>query len=114
MKKLRCSSGTAMRALAASALTMVSWLEHPHLTLLLLTLLLRQIRKILKKGTTKTMMMSEASKRPPNNFLVLNDKGGEIPIKAWKLNSFLFSLVLPGKTGLSDFANQTIRFAQQN
>jgi hypothetical protein len=40
MKKLRCSSGTAMRALAASTLTMVTWLEHPHLTLLLLTLLL--------------------------------------------------------------------------
>jgi hypothetical protein len=46
MKKLRCSSGTMMRALAASALTMMTWLEHPHLTLLLLTPLLRQIRKM--------------------------------------------------------------------
>jgi hypothetical protein len=33
----------------------------------------RQIRKILKKAT-----MSEASRRPPNTFWVLNDKGGEI------------------------------------
>jgi hypothetical protein len=33
MNKLQCSSGTAMRALAASALTMMVWLEHPHLTL---------------------------------------------------------------------------------
>jgi hypothetical protein len=89
-------------------------LEHPHLTLLLLTLLLQQIRKILKKATTKMTMMSEASKRPPNNFWVLNDKGGEISIKAWKLSSFLFSLVLSRKTGLSNFANRTIRFAQQN
>jgi hypothetical protein len=49
MKKLWCSSGTVMRALAASALTMMTWLEHPHITLLLLTLLW-QIRKILKKA----------------------------------------------------------------
>jgi hypothetical protein len=40
MKKLRCSSGTVMQALAALALTMVAWLEHHHLTLLLLTPLL--------------------------------------------------------------------------
>jgi hypothetical protein len=33
MKKLWCNSDTAIRALAASALTMVAWLEHPHLTL---------------------------------------------------------------------------------
>jgi hypothetical protein len=46
MKKLRCSSGTAMRALVASTLTVVAWLEHPHLTLLLLTPLLWQIHKI--------------------------------------------------------------------
>jgi hypothetical protein len=76
MKKLRCSSGMAMRALATLALTMVAWLEHPHLTLLLLTLLLRQIHKILKKATMKMTMMSEASRRPPNTFWVLNDKGG--------------------------------------
>jgi hypothetical protein len=79
MKKLWCSGGTAMQALAALALTMVSWLEHPHLTLLLLTPLLRQIHKMLKKS--KTMMMREASERPPQHFLVLNDKGGEISIK---------------------------------
>jgi hypothetical protein len=63
MKKLRCSSGTVMRALAASALTMVAWLEHPHLTLLLLTLFLQQIREMLKKAT-----MSEASRRPPQHL----------------------------------------------
>jgi hypothetical protein len=51
MKKLWCNGGTVMRALAALALTMVAWLEHPHITLLLLTLLLWQIRKILKKAT---------------------------------------------------------------
>jgi hypothetical protein len=33
--------GMTMWALAASALTMVAWLEYPHLTLLLLTPLLR-------------------------------------------------------------------------
>jgi hypothetical protein len=36
MKKFWCSSGMAMQASAASALTMVTWMEHPHLTLLLL------------------------------------------------------------------------------
>jgi hypothetical protein len=80
MKKLWCSSGTAMRALTALAFTIVAWLEHPHLTLLLLTPLLWQIRKMLKKA--KTMTMSEASRIPPQQFLVLNDKGGEELIKA--------------------------------
>jgi hypothetical protein len=69
-----------LRALAASALTMVAWLENPHLTLLLLTPLLRQIRKILKKAKTKTTM-SEASRRPPQHFLVLNDKGEKYQLK---------------------------------
>jgi hypothetical protein len=110
MKKLWCSSGTVMRALATSALTMVVWLEHPHLTLLLLTLLLWQIRDMLKKATTKTTMMSEASRRPPNNFWVLDDKGGEISIKPWKPSSFVFSYVLSEKTELSGFVNRTIRF----
>jgi hypothetical protein len=82
MKKLRCSSGTVMRALAGSGLTMVIWLEHPHLILLLLTPFIRQIHKILKKAKMKTMMMSEASRRHPQHFLVLNDKGREISIKA--------------------------------
>jgi hypothetical protein len=103
MKKLSCSSGTAMWTLAALALTMVAWLEHPHLTLLLLTPLLRQIRKMLKKAKTKTTMMSEAFRRP-QHFLVLNDKGGEISIKASRPSSFVFSYVLSGKTGLFDFA----------
>jgi hypothetical protein len=71
-----------MQALAALALAMVVWLEHPHLTLVLLTPLLRQIRKMLKKAKMKTTTMSEASRRPPEHFLVLNDKGGEISIKA--------------------------------
>jgi hypothetical protein len=69
-----------MRTLAASALTMVAWLEHPHLTLLLLTPFLWQIRKILKKVKMKTTTMSEASRIPHQHFLVL--KGGEISIKA--------------------------------
>jgi hypothetical protein len=43
--------------------------------------LLRQIRNMLKKAKTKTTMMSKASRRPPQHFLVLNDKGGEISIK---------------------------------
>jgi hypothetical protein len=80
MKKFQCSSGTTMQFLAVSALTMVAWQKHPHLTLLLLTLLLQQIRKMLKKAKTTTM--SEASGRPPQHFLLLNDKGGEISIKA--------------------------------
>jgi hypothetical protein len=78
MKKLRCSSGTVMQVLAASTLTMVAWLEHPYLTLLLLTPLLRQICEMLKKAKMKTTTMSEASRRPSQHFLVLNDKGGEI------------------------------------
>jgi hypothetical protein len=71
-----------MRALAASALTMVALLEHPHLTLLLLTPLIRQILEVLKKAKTKMTTMSEASRSPPQHFLVLNDKVGEISIKA--------------------------------
>jgi hypothetical protein len=56
------------------------------------------------------MMMSEASRRPPQHFLVLNEKGGEIAIKARRPSSFVFSSVLFGKTGLSSFANRTVRF----
>jgi hypothetical protein len=36
---------------------------------------------VLKKAKMKMMMMSEASRRPPQHFLVLNDKEGEISIK---------------------------------
>jgi hypothetical protein len=71
-----------MRAITALAFTIVAWLEHHHLTLLLLTPLLRQICKMLKKAKTKTTTMSEASRIPPQQFLVLNDKGGEELIKA--------------------------------
>jgi hypothetical protein len=95
----------AMRALAASALTMVTWLEHPHLTFLLLTPLLQQIHNMLKKVKTKTTTMSKASRRPPQHFLVLNDNGGEISIKA-RPSSFVFSSVLSRKIGLSGFAQQ--------
>jgi hypothetical protein len=95
----------AMRALAASALTMVTWLEHPHLTFLLLTPLLQQICNMLKKVKTKTTMMSKASRRLPQHFLVLNDNGGEISIKA-RPSSFVFSSVLSRKIGLSGFAQQ--------
>jgi hypothetical protein len=42
----------------------------------------RQIRKILKKAKMKMTMMSEVSRRLPQHFLVLNDKWGEISIKA--------------------------------
>jgi hypothetical protein len=37
---------------------------------------------MLKKEKKKTMMMSEASRIPSQQFLVLNDKGGEESIKA--------------------------------
>jgi hypothetical protein len=46
------------------------------------TLLLQKIHEMLKKAMTNTTMMSEASRRPSNTFSVLNDKGGEISIKA--------------------------------
>jgi hypothetical protein len=105
IKKLWYSSGTSMRALAASALTMVAWLEHRHHILLLLTPLLRQIHKMLKKAKTKMTTISEASRRPLQHFLVLNDKGREIPIKAGRPSSFVFSYVLSRKTRLSGFAN---------
>jgi hypothetical protein len=61
---------------------MVAWLGHPHLTIPHLTLLLRQIRKILKKVKKKMTTMSEASRRPLQQFFVLNDKWGEELIKA--------------------------------
>jgi hypothetical protein len=117
MKKLRCSSGTAMRVLAASALTMVAWLEHPDLTLLLLTPLLWQICKMLKKAKTKTTTMSEASRRPPNTFWCLIIKGEKYQLKLERLTilcSVQFCLekldcpVL--QTGLSSFANRTVQF----
>jgi hypothetical protein len=47
-----------------------------------LTLLLQQICKMVKKAKMKTTTMSEASRRPPQHFLVLNDKWREISIKA--------------------------------
>jgi hypothetical protein len=70
-----------MRASSASALTKVAWLEHPHLTLLLLTPLLWQICKMLKKTKTKTMMISEASRRPPQHLLCLMIKGKKYQLK---------------------------------
>jgi hypothetical protein len=44
-------------------------------------------------------MMSEASRRPPNIFLVLNDKGGES-------THFVLVSILSEKTGLPSFAQQ--------
>jgi hypothetical protein len=85
MKKFQCSSGTLIQASAASALTMVAWLGHPHLTHLRLIPLLQpkfMMMMTKKRKVKKTTMMSEASRRPPQHFLVLNDKGGEISIKA--------------------------------
>jgi hypothetical protein len=87
MKKFQCSSGTVIQDSAASALTMVAWLGHPHLTHLRLIPLLQpkfmmMMTKKRKVKKTTTTMMSEASRRPLQHFLVLNDKGGEISIKA--------------------------------
>jgi hypothetical protein len=47
-----------------------------------LTLLHRQIQKMLKKAKTKMTTMSETSRILPQHFLVLNNKGGELSIKA--------------------------------
>jgi hypothetical protein len=46
------------------------------ISLLLLTPLLWQICNMLKKLKTKMTTMTEASRRPPQHFLVLNGKGG--------------------------------------
>jgi hypothetical protein len=65
---------------------MVAWLGHPHLTHIYLIPLLwpKLMVMMMKKRKVKKMMttMSEASRRPPQYFLVLNDKGAEISIKA--------------------------------
>jgi hypothetical protein len=73
--RLRCSSGMRMLASVASALTMVAWLGHLHLTLLHLILLI-QLKPMKMKARTKTTS-SEASRRPPQHLFGVNDKGGE-------------------------------------
>jgi hypothetical protein len=83
MKKFWCSSGMAIRASAASALTMVAWLVHPHLTHLRLIPLLRpklmmmMMKKMKKVEKRKMMMMSEVFKKPsPTFFGCWTTKGG--------------------------------------
>jgi hypothetical protein len=87
--RLQCSSGMEMLALAASALAMVACPVHRPLTDLCLIPLLRlKLMKMkVKKEKKKMTMMSEASSRPPHIFLVINDKGGEISIKARRPSS---------------------------
>jgi hypothetical protein len=60
MKKFWCSSGMEMQVSVVLALTMVAQLRHPHLTHYPLTLLLQQIRKMMKM-VKKVKTMSEAS-----------------------------------------------------
>jgi hypothetical protein len=103
-----------MRALAASALTMVAWLEHPHLTLLLLTPLLRQIREMSKKAKTETTTMSEASRRPTQHFLVLNDKGEKYQIKFEGLALLCSVLFYLEKLDCPILQIRLSGFAQQN
>jgi hypothetical protein len=55
-----------MLASVGSALTMVAWSVHPPLTLLHLIPLLRL--KPMKMKEKKTMIMSEASRRPPEHL----------------------------------------------
>jgi hypothetical protein len=98
----------------ASTLTMVAWLEHPHLTLLLLTPLLRQIREVLKKAKTKTTMMSEASRRPPQHFLVLNDKGEKYQLKLEGLALLCSVLFCLEKSDCPDLQTGLSGFAQHN
>jgi hypothetical protein len=50
----------------------------------------------------------------PNRFLVLNDKGGESILKLEGLAHVFLNNVLSGKTGLSNIANWTVWFCQQN
>jgi hypothetical protein len=74
-----------MQALVVSVLTMVAWPAHPPLTHFLLIPFLRpklMMMMMMMKAMKKTTTMSEASRRPPQHFLMLNDKGGEILIKA--------------------------------
>jgi hypothetical protein len=74
-----------MQALVVSVLTTVAWPAHPPLTHFLLIPLLRpklMMMMMMMKAMKKTTTMSEASRRPPQHFLMLNDKGGEILIKA--------------------------------
>jgi hypothetical protein len=59
--------------------------------------------------------MSEASRRPPQQFLVLNDKGGEESIKAWRLSSVFSVSVLSGKkeeTLKQVYQNWTVQFGK--
>jgi hypothetical protein len=82
--RLWCNSGMEKQASVVSVLTTAAWPMHPPLTHLLLiplhrlTLMMMKKKRKVKNKTT----MSEASRRPLPHLFVLNDKGGEILIKA--------------------------------
>jgi hypothetical protein len=81
--RLQCSSGMEKQASVVSILTTVAWAVHPPLThLLLIPLLQLTLMMMKKKRNVKKKTMSEASRRPPPHLFVLNDKEGEILIKA--------------------------------
>jgi hypothetical protein len=86
---------------------------HPHLTLLHSTPLLWLILMVMKVKRAENRMktMSEASLEDSStSFSVLNDKGGEVSIKAWRLIFPVFHYVPSEKIGLSGFANRSIWF----
>jgi hypothetical protein len=87
---------------------MVAWPGHPHLPLPHLTFLLSKIRKMMKKAKKTTM--SEASRRPRQQFLVLNDKGEKYQLKLEGSTQFVLVSVLSGKIRLSSFVNRNVRF----
>jgi hypothetical protein len=82
--EIRCNSGMEKQASVVSVLTTVAWPTHPPLTHLLLIPLLWLRLMMMKKNrkAKKKTMMSEAYRRPPRHIFMLNDKGGEISIKA--------------------------------
>jgi hypothetical protein len=89
---------------------MVAWPGHPHLPLPHLTFLLSKIRKMMKKAKKKMTTMSEASRRPRQQFLVLNDKGEKYQLKLEGSTQFVLVSVLSGKIRLFGFVNRNVRF----
>jgi hypothetical protein len=93
--RLWCSSGIEKQASVVSVFTMVAWPAHPPLTDLLLIPLLRTNSWWWRRGRARWWRRWRQWVKPledlPHIFFVLNDKGGEILIKAWRLNSVCFS-----------------------
>jgi hypothetical protein len=74
-----------------------------------LQLTLMMIKK--KRKAKKKMMTCEASRRPIPHLFVLNDKGGGgYRLKLEGSTQFILVSILSEKTGLSGFANRTVRF----